>query len=189
MSKVIYLIGSLRNPEIPKIANTIRAKGFEVFDDWFAAGEKADDSWRDYEKQRGHSYKEALDGYAAKHVFAFDKLHLNRCDGAVLIMPAGKSGHIELGYVSGIGKPSWVLFDSVPERYDVMYQFATAGACFSEEELLASLQDYFVEKEIVKSSKEVSTVCTPHDVSQACIRLHHSEVRCSPPTAITRVRF
>lgn len=192
MSKVIYLIGSLRNPEIPKIANTIRAKGFEVFDDWFAAGEKADDSWRDYEKQRGHSYKEALAGYAAKHVFAFDKLHLNRCDGAVLVMPAGKSGHLELGYVSGIGKPAWVLFDSVPERYDVMTQFATAGACFSEEELLTSLQEYFAEgkeKEVVKSSKEVSTVCTPHDVSQTYIRGRHSEVRFSPPATTKRVRF
>ena len=90
-------------------------------------------------------YKVALAGYAAKHVFAFDKLHLNRCDGAVLVMPAGKSGHLELGYVSGIGKPASILFDSVPERYDVMTQFATAGACFSEEELLTSLQEYFAE--------------------------------------------
>ena len=34
----VYLIGSLRNPKVPKIAEKIRALGFEVFDDWFAAG-------------------------------------------------------------------------------------------------------------------------------------------------------
>jgi len=33
--KVIYLIGSLANEEIPKISNKIeRETGFEVFDSW-----------------------------------------------------------------------------------------------------------------------------------------------------------
>ena len=81
--KVIYLIGSLRNPEVNRLAAAMRTLGFEVFDDWTAAGPTADDSWRDYEKQRGHSYVEALQGYAARHVFAFDMHHLIRCDLAV----------------------------------------------------------------------------------------------------------
>jgi nucleoside 2-deoxyribosyltransferase len=49
-------------------------------------------------------------------------------------MPAGKSAHLELGYMIGRGKPCFVLFDEEPERWDVMYQFATA-VCFSYEEL------------------------------------------------------
>ena len=39
----VYLIGSLRNLKLPKIAQKIRELGFEVFDDWYAAGRKADD--------------------------------------------------------------------------------------------------------------------------------------------------
>ena len=136
--KVIYLIGSLRNPEVNRLATAMRMLGFEVFDDWTAAGPTADDSWRDYEKQRGHSYVEALQGYAAKHVFAFDMHHLLRCDLAVMLMPAGKSGHLELGYVLGKGKPGYVLFDQEPERFDVMYQFAT-GVFSKEEDLLRAL--------------------------------------------------
>lgn len=121
---MIYLIGSLRNPEVPKIANLLRAEGHEVFDDWYAAGPTADDCWRDYEKDRGHCYMEALGGHAARNVFRFDKTHLDRCKAAVLVLPAGKSGHLELGYVIGTGRPAYILLDE-PERWDVMYQFAT----------------------------------------------------------------
>jgi hypothetical protein len=123
--KVIYLIGSLRNPEVPKIANHIReATGLEVFDDWYAAGPEADDKWRDYERHRGRSFREALGGLAAKNVFTFDRTNLERADTAILVLPAGKSGHLELGWILGGGKRGYILIDD-PERWDVMYQFAT----------------------------------------------------------------
>ena len=131
---IIYLIGSLRNPEIPVIGNYLRSLGLEVFDDWFAAGPIADDSWQEYETGRGHSYKQALKGYAAKHVFEFDLHHLNRAGIGVLVMPAGRSGHLELGYLRGQGKPVYILFDKEPERYDQMYQFAEE-VFFNKEEL------------------------------------------------------
>lgn len=137
--KMVYVIGSLLNPQIPVIANTLREAGFEVFDDWFAAGPGADDAWRDYEKGRGHTYAEALRGYAARHVFAFDKAHLERADAVVLALPAGRSGHLELGWALGKGKPGFVLLDS-PERWDVMYQFAT-GVVETPGELVEALRN------------------------------------------------
>lgn len=132
--KVIYLIGSLRNPSIPKIAAELRSRGFEVFDDWFAAGPIADDSWMEYEKSKGTRYADALRSYAAQHVFEFDHYHLDRSDIGLLVMPAGKSGHLELGYMAGSGKPTYVLFDTEPERWDVMYAF-TNGVYFSLKDL------------------------------------------------------
>lgn len=134
----LYLIGSLRNPEVPLVAESIRALGFDVFDDWHAAGEVADTAWRDYELTRGHTYAEALCGYAARHVFDFDHYHLNASDAAVLLLPAGKSGHLELGYILGQGKPGYVLFDAVPDRWDVLYQLAT-DLFFEQESLLGAL--------------------------------------------------
>jgi nucleoside 2-deoxyribosyltransferase len=121
---VIYLIGSLRNDKVPATAHRLRQYGFEVFDDWFAAGPIADDSWQAYEKGRGTTYAQALTNFAARHVFSFDHTHLNRADIGVLLMPAGKSGHLELGYMIGKGKPGYVLFDEEPLRWDQMYQFA-----------------------------------------------------------------
>jgi nucleoside 2-deoxyribosyltransferase len=124
--KKIYLIGSLRNPEIPRIGNYLRELGFEVFDDWFAGGKIADDEWQAYEQLRGRPYDVALRGHAAQHVYNFDLEHINSSDIGLLALPAGKSGHLELGYMIGQGKPGYVLFDKEPERWDVMYNFATA---------------------------------------------------------------
>jgi nucleoside 2-deoxyribosyltransferase len=136
--KSIYLIGSLRNPEIPKIGNRLRAVGYDVFCDWHAAGPRADDEWKRYETERGHSYREALNGYAARHVFEFDKYHIDRCNIGVLVMPAGRSGHLELGYMLGQGKPGFVVIDT-PDRWDVMYQFAD-GVFESVEEMICDMK-------------------------------------------------
>ena len=122
--KSVYLIGSLRNSQIPVLGNLLRAEGYEVFDDWFGAGPEADDYWQKYEQGRGRNYKDALAGYAVNNVFSFDKHHLNRVDRVVLVMPAGKSGHLELGYAAGLGKETYIVFDKEPERWDAMYRFA-----------------------------------------------------------------
>ncbi len=136
--KIIYLIGSLRNENVPLLANKLRELGFEVFDDWFSPGPEADDFWRKYEKIRGSSYKQALKNWAGKHIYEFDKFHIDRAHIGILYMPAGKSGHLELGYMIGKGKKCFVLFDEEPERWDVMYQFAD-DVCFNFDELKEEL--------------------------------------------------
>lgn len=135
----VYLIGSLRNPEVIALANRLRSQGFDVFEDWAAGGSEMDTCWQEYEKARGRTYAEALKGHHAQHVFEFDKLHLDRCDIAVLVLPAGRSGHMELGYVIGKGKPGYILMDGEPDRFDIMYLFAT-GVFTSEEDLIAELR-------------------------------------------------
>lgn len=144
----LYLIGSLRNSAIPSIANQLREHGFDVCDDWFAAGEFADDSWRDYEKQRGRSYQEALDGLAARHVFDFDYSQMIRSDAAVLAMPAGKSGHLELGWFLGQGKPGHILLEPDTERWDVMLRFAT-GVHTDIDSLVSGLRGKSVDDEFI----------------------------------------
>lgn len=134
----IYLIGSLRNEEIPEIAKALRSCNLDVFDDWYAAGPEADDYWKAYEERRGRNYKEALSGYAARHVFDFDRYHLDRCDAALLAFPAGRSAGIELGYMAGRGKRTFILLDR-PDRWDVMVKFAD-DVFFDKEEMV----DYFI---------------------------------------------
>lgn len=125
MVSKVYLIGSLRNKEVISYANDLRdwLPDVTIFDDWMAAGPEADDYWKEYETARGRSYAEALGGFAARHVFNFDRHHLDTCDAAILALPAGKSGHLELGYAIGRGKMGYILLDE-PDRWDVMYQFA-----------------------------------------------------------------
>lgn len=135
----VYLIGSLRNAEVPRIAARLRDAGHEVFDEWHAAGPEADDFMRDYLRARGDDYNAALRSLAVQHVFKFDKRHLDRSDVAVMVMPGGKSAHLELGYVVGSGGRGIILLDREPDRIDIMHAFAER-VVFSVEELVDYLR-------------------------------------------------
>ena len=139
----LYLIGSLKNIElVQEIGKIFRAQGYDVMDEWTAAGPEADDYWQKYEQNRGRTYSEALKGRAAQNVFLFDKAYLDLCDGAILIMNAGKSAHLELGYVKGLGKPAFILLSDDAGRYEVMPNFATA-VCRDRDELLKLVNEEF----------------------------------------------
>ena len=134
----VYLIGSLRNREaVQQVAARLRDNAYEVFDDWLAPGPEADDYWKEYEEARGRSYEQALKGWAAKQIFEFDSYHIQRSDIGILVMPCGKSGHIELGVMIGLGKRSYVLMDK-PDRWDVMYKYAK-NVFFDLDALVAGL--------------------------------------------------
>lgn len=135
----IYLIGALKNRGIVNVANDLTKQGFEVFADWMCPGPDADTYLLEYAKNRGWSYKQALQSFAARNAFEFDKVHIDRAHAVVLVMPAGKSAHLELGYARGTGKPGFILFDQEPERFDVMYQFAT-DVFFNQAELIEALR-------------------------------------------------
>lgn len=138
---VVYVVGSLRNPQIPVIANQLRERlpGVEIFDSWYSAGPNADDHLWEYEQQRGHNVAQALANYSAKHIFAFDRFHIDRADTVVVAMPAGKSAMLELGYAIGKGKRGYILMDKDPDRLDVMMQFAT-GIHYSLDDLVNELK-------------------------------------------------
>ena len=137
----VYLIGSLRNPEVAQVARILRAHALEPFDDWRAPGPETDDHWQAYCKDRNLSYRKALEGHHAQAVFAIDKNHLDSSAAALMVLPAGKSAHLEAGYMVGRGKPVFILLDGEPERFDIMYNFAT-GISSNLDEILTWLARY-----------------------------------------------
>jgi hypothetical protein len=56
-------------------------------------------------------------------------------------MPAGKSGHLELGYMLGRGKRGYILMDKEPEGWDMMYKFAH-GIFYDINQLVHALQQH-----------------------------------------------
>jgi len=136
----LYLIGSLQNPKVLDIATRLRAEGFEVFDEWMAAAPHGDTQWQAYGRQRGWTYKQALTSAFVTTAFNFDLNHLQQADIGVLVMPSGRSGHLELGWLLGQGKRGYILFDGEPERYDLMTKLAT-DVVFSVEELVEALNE------------------------------------------------
>jgi hypothetical protein len=147
----VYLMGSLANENIPFVGNKIRELGFEAIDDWWSPGPLADSYLKHYAKIRGLNYKQTLETYAAKHIFNFDKGLIDKADIGVLVMSAGKSAHLELGYLIGTGKPGYVLFDKEPAKIDIMYQFAK-NIFFDVDDLLIELKK---QKKIL-SAKRIS---------------------------------
>lgn len=142
--KKVYIIGSLRNPNVVKLDVELRKLGFDVFSEWFGAGPQADEYWQKYETDRGRTYREGLYSRAADHIFNLDRTFLEWADIAVLLLPAGKSGHLELGVSIGQGKPGYIVFEEMPERWDLMYRFADK-VFFSQEEFLKFMQEEWLD--------------------------------------------
>lgn len=138
--KGVYVAGSLRNPHIVEVGNMLRAAGYEAFDEWFSGGPEADDYWQKYEMARGRSFKEAVKGRAAQNIFLFDQAHIDMADAFVLVLPAGKSAHLELGRALSIGIPTFILLDSEESRYEVMPGLADS-VCSTEVELMDKLAE------------------------------------------------
>lgn len=135
----IYLIGSLRRGRVREVAHALREAGHDVFDDWHACGPDADELWRNYETERGRLYREALAAPFAEHSFDFDIKNIKSADIGVLVLPAGKSGHLELGYMVGRGQRGYILMDGEPERWDLMYKIAH-NVFLSVDELVEALK-------------------------------------------------
>ena len=134
---MVYIAGSLKNERIPQIGNLLRQNNYDVMDEWFTPGERADENWQKYEGLRGRSFSEALRGRAATNIFLFDKSYIDLCDIFVSVLPSGRSAALEMGYVKGCGKPACYFTDgSDPERYDIMPNFADA-VIQSEDDLLS----------------------------------------------------
>lgn len=141
-TKPIYLAGSLRNEDMMKHLHTLNEYRFpNVFMDWYAAGPKADDHWREYWQEQGVGYREALGKPNSINTYMFDKKHIDASDIMILAAPAGKSGHMELGYAIGSGKIGIYFFPEEPkeDRWDIMLQFAT-HICIGYGELIKTLR-------------------------------------------------
>jgi hypothetical protein len=138
--EVIYLIGSLKTTRARDVAVELRNYGHEVFDEWNATSRDADKHWEDYERiSRKRNFREALEGKAACNSFDFDYRHLLMCDAAVLAAPAGRSAHLELGFILGKNKPGFILLDGEPVEFDLMYKLATA-IFYNVDELVEELK-------------------------------------------------
>lgn len=70
--------------------------------------------------------------------FKFDKDALDWCDTCVLVLPCGRSAHLEAGYAAGKGK--LVLFYLHPERFEPELMYLLGDGCVtSVRELLRLL--------------------------------------------------
>ncbi len=123
----IYLASSWRNEQQHSVLAALRGANFEVYDfrhpspgdDGFHWSE-IDGGWKTWTPER---FRDALDHPVARHGFANDWDAMNWADCGVLLLPCGRSAHLEAGYFVGAGKRLHILLagDNEPE---LMYKMA-----------------------------------------------------------------
>ena len=143
MQKKIYLASSWRNGEQPLVLAELRAAGHDVYDfrnpphgrggfAWSAI----DPAWRSW---TAAGYRSALASPIAVDGFNSDFEAMKWADVCVLLLPSGRSAHLELGWMAGAGKRTIVLTRD-GEEPELMALLATE-ICVSVEEVISSLSN------------------------------------------------
>ena len=109
----VYVASSWRNHMQPAIVHVLRAAGIDCYDfrnpapgvDGFAWSE-IDPDWRSWTAEQ---YVKALDDPIAIEGFRRDFEAMHRADAFVLVLPCGRSAHLELGWAVGAGKRTAIL--------------------------------------------------------------------------------
>jgi len=148
----IYVASSWRNSHQPEVVQKLRRAGHEVYD--FKNPKEGDHGfhWSNVSLKReesgyctGAALKEALAHSRAVEGFASDFGAMKRADACVLVLPCGRSAHLEAGWMAGAGKPVYVL---APPKLlgeliepELMYGLLSGGLCLSGEELITRLKE------------------------------------------------
>lgn len=144
MSRKIYLASSWRNTYQPQLLQVLRSNGHEVYDfrqpvegdpESGFAWQKIDPLWREWDIPtyiRALSTKEAFQG------FNRDWNAMKWADTFVLLLPCGRSAHLEAGWAIGQKKDTYIYLK--PEQFepDLMYKMATIVT--SDDALLSRLR-------------------------------------------------
>jgi hypothetical protein len=129
----IYVASSWRNPMQPAVIATLRAAGLDCYDFRNPEGGTGF-SWKQVKTGsepgvpgKGSDWESVEDYLAMVHHpiadrgFAADFDAMQRADTFVLVLPCGKSAHLELGWAVGAGKRTAILLED-PCEPELMYR-------------------------------------------------------------------
>jgi nucleoside 2-deoxyribosyltransferase len=138
----IYLASSWRNLQQPNLVRVLRSAGLEVYDfrhpregDNGFGWHELDENWQRWTIRE---YARSLNHPKAKIGFASDFGGMRWADCCVLLLPCGRSAHLEAGWFAGQGKPLHILLSQDKFEPELMYKMATSINC-TVDELLVTL--------------------------------------------------
>lgn len=142
----IYVASSWRNEQQPGIVETLRAAGHDVYDFRNPPG-KSGFAWREVRPggiPGPPELLEALRHPRAREGFESDMGALRAADAVVLLLPCGRSAHLEAGFAVGAGKPCFVVLHEDKFEPELMYLMA-AKILPSAAGLVEALTQHFCE--------------------------------------------
>jgi hypothetical protein len=141
LSRRIYVASSWRNAQQPAVVTTLRGAGHEVYDFRNPPGRtgfkwsEVDPDWQQWTPE---AYRDALQHPISQAGFRSDFDAMHWADTCVLVLPCGRSAHIEAGWMVGAGKTVYIL-QTTKEEPELMYLMAH-GIALSIDELLEWLE-------------------------------------------------
>lgn len=145
MKRKIYLASSWKNKnKVRGLAWLLRRWGHEVFDftdpesHTVEGVEKYVFDGKAFAAFRGQDpatvdWIDFLTWDPSRRAFRSDKAGLDWSDTVVLVLPSGRSSHLEAGYGVGKGKDLFIYGDLPVGEFDAMYGFA--AGCYREIEI------------------------------------------------------
>jgi hypothetical protein len=130
----IYVASSWRNAIQPDVVSALRAEGHEVYDFRNPAPDNNGFGWRQVDGDAANWTPRRFAQLVTSHPvaaagFALDKAALDWCDTCVLVLPSGRSAHLEAGYACGQGKHVFVLLQEDKFEPELMYLLADGIGC------------------------------------------------------------
>ncbi len=133
----IYVASSWKNHIHPKLVAALTRAGHAVYDFKEPTPGNNGFNWSDidpgWENWSPQVFKKELLHPKADTGFMQDIEALKNCDACVLVLPCGRSAHLEAGFSIGLGKPTIILLsDGIIE---LMYKL-TPYICLNLEEVI-----------------------------------------------------
>lgn len=125
----IYIASSWKNQKaVLALAEYLERYGFEVDAFCRATDQRYAFHWSelvdDKDELANYDAIEMLADPRTQRAFKEDKKWLDWSDCVIMLMPCGRSSHLEAGYAKGQGKPLYIYGDFAKGEFDVMYGFA-----------------------------------------------------------------
>jgi hypothetical protein len=132
----IYVASSWRNPLQTAVVAALRSLEIDVYDFRNPAPGNNGFGWKEidggWQSWTPEQFKDALRSSIAKRGFALDANAVDAADALVLVLPCGRSAHLEAGVAIGKGKPTAILMLERAEP-ELMYNWTTV--CTSMDQL------------------------------------------------------
>ena len=124
----IYVASSWRNTQQPVVVQTLVNAGHQVYDfrhpasgDHGFSWEQIDPQWQNWSSW---DYRNALDHPMAQSGFKKDLAAMQWADACVLVLPCGRSAHLEAGWFAAQPDKSLAILLTDDDRPELMYRLA-----------------------------------------------------------------
>ena len=142
----IYTASSWKNKYYDNVVKRLKKEGFDVYD--FRSAISTEGQTQAFDWNQINTYweqwtrKEFLDvlihNKLAVNAFESDLKGMQEADACLLILPCGRSAHIEAGYMKGLGKSLYIYMPEL-ERPELTYSLSD-GIYQDLEVLVANLK-------------------------------------------------